>query len=114
MSGRTSRTRGSRVIVETHAPDAQEVFLAGSFNGWDARQQPMRPTKGGVWTAALQLPPGTHEYKFVVDGRWCCNPHGDEPSEATVSCVRNVFGTLNRVLVVGVQIGRASCRERVS
>ncbi|HZM00754.1 MAG TPA: glycogen-binding domain-containing protein [Planctomycetota bacterium] len=100
MSGRTSRTKGSRIVVETRAPDAKEVFLAGTFNGWDAHRQPMRPATEAAWKAELQLPPGTYEYKFVVDGRWCCNPSGDEPTEATASCVRNVHGTMNRVLVV--------------
>ena len=96
----STRNMVSRVVVETHAPDAKEVFLAGTFNGWEARRQAMKRTKEGLWRATFELPAGTYEYKFVVDGRWCCNPVGDEPPEAAGSCVRNEFGTMNRILVI--------------
>jgi 1,4-alpha-glucan branching enzyme len=32
------------------APDAQEVFVGGTFNGWDPRQTPMRKTAHGSCT----------------------------------------------------------------
>ena len=100
MSSRKSRNTGSRVVVEAQAPDAREVFLAGTFNAWDPHRQPMKRNKEGVWTATLELPAGTYEYKFVVDGRWCCNPTGDEPAETAGICVRNELGTMNRILAV--------------
>lgn len=44
------------------------IGVAGSFNGFDARQAPLRPTEDG-WRAALTLPPGRHRYRIEVDGR---------------------------------------------
>lgn len=53
-----------------HDPEAGEVFLAGSFNGWSTSATPMRRLESGNWVATVQLGPGKHEYKFVVDGAW--------------------------------------------
>lgn len=52
------------------APAAQAVFLAGDFNGWSATAQPLVRGDDGTWSVTLALPPGDHEYKFVVDGAW--------------------------------------------
>ena len=42
----------------------------------------------GRWIKTLELQPGTHEYLFVVDGRWVADPG----SAITVS---NPFGGIN-------------------
>ena len=52
------------------APKAQEVYLAGSFNGWNAFDLALSDVGGGVWTVVLKLDPGEYTYKFVVDGAW--------------------------------------------
>jgi len=51
--------------------DANTVSIAGSFNDWIP--QALSPTgPKGEFTITLDLAPGDHEYKFVVDGRrWC-------------------------------------------
>jgi hypothetical protein len=53
-----------------HDPEAGAVFLAGSFNGWNATANPMKKLESGTWVITIQLGPGKHEYKFVVDGAW--------------------------------------------
>jgi len=53
-----------------HDPEAGEVFLAGDFNGWSTSATPMSKLESGDWVATVQLGPGKHEYKFVVDGAW--------------------------------------------
>jgi 1,4-alpha-glucan branching enzyme len=75
------------------APAAQSVALAGTFNGWDPGQTPMQKDGEGVWKAKLSLPPGRHEYRFVADGQWICDP------EATESAP-NPHGGDNSVIVV--------------
>ena len=60
-----------------NAPSAQAVFLAGIFNGWDPAATPMIKDAKGNWDVALALPPGRYEFKFVVDGQWCCEPGCD-------------------------------------
>ena len=82
-----------------HAPTAQAVFVAGEFNGWDPKATAMVRGDDGAWTLELDLPPGRYEFKFVVDGQWCCEP-GTDDSNPECECVPNLFGTMNRVLKV--------------
>jgi 5'-AMP-activated protein kinase regulatory beta subunit len=82
------------------APTAERVFLAGTFNSWDPSATPMLWDSSGAWALFLDLAPGTYEYKFVVDGEWCCTPGDDERGASGLDCVPNPFGTLNRVVTV--------------
>ncbi len=82
-----------------HAPEAREVFLAGTFNDWDAVAEPMKRQEDGSWQVELELAPGRYEYKFVVDSVWCCEPGRDDA--AVEGCVPNPLGTMNRVIEVG-------------
>ena len=50
------------------APGAREVSLVGDFNGWDPAAHPLRPAGDGWWQAEVRLPPGTHQYAYLVDG----------------------------------------------
>ncbi len=56
---------------------AQQVYLAGTFNEWQYRRHPMQTTDGGLtWTLTLPLPPGAHQYKFVINGtEWRTDPN---------------------------------------
>lgn len=64
------------VQFEADFPYAEQVNLAGSFNGWDAAATPLsRHPETGRWVATLRLAPGWHEYLFVVDGmHWVPDP----------------------------------------
>ena len=78
-----------------HAPEAGTVFLAGTFNDWNPAATPLTKGGDGHWKAKLELPPGRHEFKFVVDDQWCCEP-GCRASTECPQCVPNDFGTMNR------------------
>ena len=54
----------------------------------------------GNWAVALSLPAGRHEYKFVVDGEWCCEPGCEKVYQGCPQCVPNSSGTMNRFVVV--------------
>ena len=82
--------------------------MAGTFNGWDATTLPMKLAGGGAWSLAVELEPGKHEFKFVVDGAWCCEPGCDGPHADCPGCVPNDMGTMNRV----VEIPRAAPKAR--
>ncbi len=56
------------------AGDAMSVLLVGDFTHWQAKPIPMRKGADGIWTAAVELPPGTHTYRFIVDGEWRDDP----------------------------------------
>lgn len=55
-------------------PNAKNVVLAGSFNNWTGDKHPM-VRQGNTWIRRLDLPPGNHEYKFIVDGKWITDPN---------------------------------------
>ncbi|MFH1843802.1 MAG: glycogen-binding domain-containing protein [bacterium] len=61
-----------------YAPGATQVFLAGSFNGWNATQLPLTNDGKGNWTIVHSLDAGKHEYKFVVDGAWFADPENPD------------------------------------
>lgn len=83
-----------------HAPGAERVTLAGSFNDWSLEAAPLARTDGGVWTITVPLPAGQHEYAFVVDGRrWM-----PDPAAPTVD---DGLGHRNSVMAVG-SAGEAS------
>ncbi len=81
------------VALKLRAPAAKEVFVAGSFNGWQVGATPLRPDKGGEWQGELKLTPGRYEYLFVVDGTWLPDPAAREAAP-------NPFGGWNSVLSV--------------
>jgi hypothetical protein len=56
------------------APGAASVQLVGDFTQW--QQKPINMHKGadGVWSTAVELPPGSHPYRFLVDGEWHDDP----------------------------------------
>lgn len=57
------------------ASDASNVRLAGSFTNWQ-RQYELHQMAPGLWTITLPLPPGVHDYAFIVDGqRWVADPY---------------------------------------
>lgn len=93
----TAKTPAAK--FKCHAPDAQQVFVAGTFNEWKPDAMPLVRDKAGHWRGSLKLPPGRHEFKFVVDGRWWCDP-GCKGDHACPNCVPNQLGSMNRVLEV--------------
>lgn len=58
------------------AEAAKAVFLAGSFNSWNASALPLQgPDASGVWTGRVVLDVGEHQYKFVINGdKWVHDP----------------------------------------
>ena len=86
-----------RSVFVAHAPHAHSVCLAGTFNGWDPASLPMTRRVTGDWTIELELAPGRHEYKYVIDGRWCCAADADACASPAPASVQNAFGTLNHV-----------------
>lgn len=88
------------IRITCSATNAREIVLTGSFNDWDAAALPMAKSADGEWKVDLRLSPGRYEYKFVVDGVSCCDPHlknGDLDCEA---CAPHKCGALNRILLV--------------
>ncbi len=81
------------VHFELAAPEARQVFIAGSFNEWRTTDLPMIRLADGKWAKSLTLTPGRYEYRFVVDGAWV-------PDPAATDTVPNPFSGVNAVVVV--------------
>ena len=56
------------------APAASSVLLVGDFTRWQQQPIPMQKNGDGVWTAAVDLPPGKYTYRFIVDSEWQDDP----------------------------------------
>jgi hypothetical protein len=54
--------------------DSTVVEIATSAFGWKRMFMNRVPTGAGVFTISLELPPGTHDFKFIVGGVWQCDP----------------------------------------
>ena len=69
---------GRHEVTFRYRPPAgtQAVYLAGTFNDWKPNALKMDgPDDSGRYQTKLVLDPGTHEYKFVLDGtRWRQDP----------------------------------------
>ena len=72
------------------APGAVSVMVAGDFTHWQQSPVPMQKGKDGLWSVSVDLPPGKHTYRFIVDGEWCDDP------ECTLR-VPNPYGGENMV-----------------
>ena len=53
------------------------------------------------------MPPGSYEYRFVVDGQWVDDPEVNE-------LIPNPFGSANAVLEVGVPAPTETVRPRAA
>jgi 1,4-alpha-glucan branching enzyme len=87
-----ARAPKKRVTFKLIAPEAEQVILAGTFNGWDDGATLKRDAKG-IWKTQVSLEPGRYEYRFRVDGHWRDDP--ECPSR-----IPNTFGTENCIVEV--------------
>jgi len=78
------------------APDAKEVFVAGSFNGWNPTADKLTKQNNGRWATSMSLPIGIYCYKFVADEKWFIDPQNADR-------YYNAEGGENSVLVVSTQ-----------
>ncbi|GAA0159573.1 kinase modulator [Lithospermum erythrorhizon] len=69
----------------------RSVYLCASFTGW--AQWPMAPVEGcpTVFQTVCSLPPGYHQYKFIVDGEW--------KHDENQPFVNSNYGTVNTLLL---------------
>ena len=70
------------VVVKFRDAEADDVRIAGDFNGWvpDKGVRSLIESEGQtrVWTKILRLAPGTYQYRYVVDGEWRADPDNPE------------------------------------
>jgi chromosome partitioning protein len=85
------------VVMRFRDANATDVRIAGEFNDWvpDKNVDSSSESEGQtcVWTKVLQLPPGSYEYRYVVDGEWREDPTNPDTTPSP-------SGQPNSVLVV--------------
>lgn len=93
MPSTRSTSAKKRANFQLTAPGARSVCVAGSFNDWDPAARPLKRGKDDTFRTWMNLPTGTHEYRFVVDGEWCPDPDCEQSSPSP-------YGGENSVLVL--------------
>lgn len=88
-----SSSDSNKITFEYFAPEAREVTLAGSFNGWSTTGTALKKDRTGRWRISLDLQPGRYEYRYLVDGKWQNDQNNNK-------CVRNAYGSQNSVIEV--------------
>ncbi|MDP8212539.1 MAG: AAA family ATPase [Candidatus Zapsychrus exili] len=83
------------VKFSIEAPDAQAVYITGSFNDWALDESYRLKQIDGRWTADIPLRQGVHKYQFIVDGVWKEDPSNEQKE-------RNSFGDVNSIVEVKV------------
>jgi len=66
--GKGKREEGVKVEFVYCDGAREDVQLSGDWNDWKAIQ--MFHEGGGMWSVVTPVPPGAHEFKFIVDGEW--------------------------------------------
>ena len=74
-------------------PNARVVALAGSFNDWN-QSQLIFAKEGDGWICRVELSPGKHTYKFIIDGDWILDPENPNTED-------DERGFTNSVVMVG-------------
>jgi hypothetical protein len=73
---------------------ARSMSIAGEFNQWSADAHPMRRNDdAGVFERVIELPPGRHQYRLVIDGRWVADEHNPDRTH-------NSYGEANSIIDV--------------
>lgn len=77
------------------APEAKQVYLVGSFNGWVNGATPMKVVDvSGLWSVDVPLKEGDYTFMYLVDGvRWVTPPLAED-------FVKDGFGQTNGIVVV--------------
>lgn len=89
------RVQNGHLVFVYHDDRAENVAVAGDFNGWNHNATALRQDSSGLWLAEVKTPPaGRYQYKFIVNGeRWI-----EDPSNGAK--VSDGYGGLNSLLVI--------------
>lgn len=78
-------------ISPEEAQGAEELFLVGDFNKWDATSHPMKRHKDGGFSTEIEMPLG-QDMRFryrTGGGAWFNDPEADAYVPCTYACVEN-------------------------
>lgn len=95
-SVRAIETSTKTVFILRNFPSAKKVYLSGSFNQWSTLIHPMISTDSG-WVCSIDLGPGKHLYKFIVDGQWISDPENKLRESDTYHGYNSIYFKTNKI-----------------
>jgi hypothetical protein len=92
----TNPLKAQGVTFVVFRPDAQQVTLAISYpvEGRPEWHDIPLTRRGDLWFISLELPPGTYEYGFKIDGEWWAY---DEAADYYVLSANNTVNAVREV-----------------
>jgi hypothetical protein len=92
----TDPLQAQGVTFVVFRPEAQEVTLAISYpvGGRPEWHDIPLTRRGDLWFISLELPPGTYEYGFKIDGKWWAY---DEAADYYVLSANNTVNAVREV-----------------
>ena len=91
--GKSTQTATREVPFTVRAKGASEVVVTGDFTQWTRDGIRLRKGPNDEWRTVLELEPGEHQYRLVIDGNWQDDPQATKR-------VPNPYGGHNSVLRV--------------
>ncbi|HEY7768345.1 alpha-amylase family glycosyl hydrolase, partial [Longimicrobium sp.] len=83
-----SEGAGQGTTFRVWAPNANQVAVAGDFNGWDASASPLAPEGNGNWSADVPGARDGHQYKYVINGTlWRIDPRARQVTNSVGNAI---------------------------
>jgi cyclomaltodextrinase len=86
--------RSRKVRYKVSFPDAADehksVQIAGAFNNWNPKSNPLQKI-GKEWQADLLIDPGVYQYKVVIDGNWILDPYNPDSADNNIGGYNSVM-----------------------
>ncbi|MBI1290416.1 hypothetical protein GC173_04140 [bacterium] len=83
---------GNSVMFRLYEPNASEISVAGSFNNWAAFTMFRNEKDPAEWGVRYDnVPAGTYQYKFIIDGVWTMDPENYTPGYDSNNTMNSSF-----------------------
>jgi len=83
--------RDGSVTFVFHGTAGRRVAIVGDFNNWDPFMDFLAEGDSGAYSVTLRIPPGTHWYYFVSDGRRILDSYNTARAEDPDGSIVNIF-----------------------
>jgi 1,4-alpha-glucan branching enzyme len=79
-----------RIVFALRRPEAVQVDVVGTFEGWHERRYPMQRDADGVWRLTLDPGSGAYLFRYLIDGhRWLLDDAAHGTCAAADGCTKS-------------------------
>ena len=75
---KSSGAQQQKVVLTFRGYEGKQLQIAGEFNKWVPDQNVTTRRKKDTLQKILHIPPGTYQYRLIVDGEWRDDPTNPE------------------------------------